>query len=285
MTMRAWVHLAAASVLVVAPASSQLATVSGTSFDIDIGGRVAVIDRSSAKLKILSGTGTMLQEMGGTGWSQDQFDRPAGVWARNGIDIFVADEFNHRIQRFDRSLNFVSTLSTRESDNPDERFGYPRGVTVSRHGELYILDGENIRVLKINRVNQFERAFGGFDAGAGRLTHPRQIAVGPRDRIYVLDGTRVVVFDSFGNFIGLLPVADDAAPTALFADDNGILIAGRHSLLWFNGDEQVAGTTPVPETGNGASTILSCAYREKEAYLLTEHGMVTVSAPAGWQER
>jgi hypothetical protein len=284
MNGRAWILLAAAVASFPAPAIAQPAAVTGTAFDIDIGGRITVVDRASAKLRIVSPSGEVLQEMGGAGWTQDQFDRPSGVWARNGIDVYVADEFNHRIQRFDRSLNFVSTLSTRDSDNPDERFGYPRGVAVSRHGELYVLDGENVRVVKINRSNQFERSFGGFDAGAGRLADPRQISAGPRDRIYVLDGTRVLVFDPFGNFIGGLPIAPEFFPASLYADDSGILVAGKGSLLWLNADEQVAGVTKIPESEGGAFAIHACAFRGKEAYLLTDRGLMTAQAPSGWQE-
>src|SRR5437867_9667221 len=116
---------------------------SGERIDIDIYGNIYILSADRNTLKVLSKDRTLKREIGGSGWENDQFDRPTGVWARNGIDVFVADYGNHRIQRFDRNLNYVSTLYTRDNPNPEERFGYPTDVAVSRLGDLFICDTEN----------------------------------------------------------------------------------------------------------------------------------------------
>jgi hypothetical protein len=202
------------------------------------------------------------------------------VWARNGINVFVADYGNHRIQRFDRNLNFVSSLSTRERDDPAERFGYPTDVALSRLGELYICDGENARIVKVDRSNRVERSFGGFDAGEGRLHKPRTIEIGPKDRVYVLDGARIMVFDSFGNFIHQVADGMFQGPTVMFADQNGLVALNSDMMYCFDGEDRLRKSVPLESViAEGAGTVRSMAFAAGRCYLLTEGGLFVAGDP------
>ena len=185
-------------------ASCQTPSIHGTSISVDLAGVMTVVDSHACTVRQYSPAGALLREIGGQGWGNDQFDRPAGVWAKNGIDVFIADYGNHRIQRFDNALAYVSTLATRDNSDPDKRFGYPTAVSLSRLGDLFLCDGENNRVAKVGSSNQVDLTFGGYGAGSGRLTQPVQIDCGPNDDVYVLDPPRIVVFDTFGNYIAEL---------------------------------------------------------------------------------
>jgi DNA-binding beta-propeller fold protein YncE len=206
------------------------------SCNIDLYGNIYVIDAVQNTLTLMTKARDTIRTIGGAGWQDSQFDRPAAVWAQNGIDVFVADYGNHRIQRFDRSLSFVSSFSTRESENAEIRFGYPTGVALSRLGDLYICDSENARCLKVNRSNAVERSFGGFDAGEGRLIRPSQLACGPDDRVYVLDESRIVVFDAFGNYLQALHPDLLTVPTALFATADRVVVGQGKTIFCFDRD-------------------------------------------------
>lgn len=271
------------------PARSQsptLAGLKGTAVDVDINGRICLLDEEKSTITLFSKDGGKLGEVGGTGWESNQFDAPRGLWARNSIDIFVADAGNHRIQRFDRNLNYVSTLYTRESANPDERFGYPSDVALSRQGDLYICDTENSRILKVSGLSRVERSFGGFDAGRGRLTRPRQVEIGPGDRIYVLDGKRVVVFDAFGNFSRDFDFDLEEEHTILFADTKGLLIVGGDTLYWLDEFDRLVLTagleTLVPPA---MGEVRGMAVSGEMLYILMQDGMVTLPDPRIPQEK
>jgi DNA-binding beta-propeller fold protein YncE len=227
------------------PGTPKVVPVIGTKVDVDLYGNIYVINSDLNTLTLFSKEGTLVRRIGGSGWLNDQFDRPAGVWARNGIDLFIADYGNHRIQRFDRNLNYVSTFYTRDSDNPDERFGYPFDVALSRMGDLYICDGENLRILKVNGLNLVEKEFGGFGGGKGRLQKPTGVEIGPRDFLYILDGGRVVVFDSFGNYVRELCEGLFRNPASVFADDNSIAVLDDDTLYCFDRNERPAGVFSV----------------------------------------
>src|SRR5258706_7627947 len=168
---------------------------------VDPQGNVYVIDAGTSKLVKLSKNWKVLESVGGYGWTDQEFDHPGDVSAPNGLDVYVADYGNHRIQRFDRDLSLLSSFSTREDADASVRFGYPQGVAQSRFGSIFITDGENRRILKVNTSGSVEQEFGDLGGGEGRLASPSRIRIGGDDRLFVQDSNRIVVFDIFGNFI------------------------------------------------------------------------------------
>jgi DNA-binding beta-propeller fold protein YncE len=173
--------------------------------DYDVAGNIYVVDRVGNMLVKFSPRGDSVRAVSGFGRGQLQFDSPAGVCARRGNDIYVADYNNHRVQRFNRMLDYITTISTRDDPDERKRFGYPRDVAVTRQGDLMIVDGENRRILKIDAFGKVERAFGDLNAGAGRLVDPSQIEVDDEDNVYVLDRDRILQFDPFGSFVRDVP--------------------------------------------------------------------------------
>ncbi len=170
-----------------------------TALSIDPLGNVFVVDGGANEVYKFKKDGSFILKVGGAGWGNESFDAPAGIASPNGLDVYIADYGNHRVQRFDMNLNYVSSIKQHDIDVKD-RLGYPKGVAVDRFGALYVIDGENTRVVKIKN-NTIEGIIGGLDAGEGRLHDPSQIQISDDDIIYVLDNGSIIEFDLFGNFI------------------------------------------------------------------------------------
>jgi hypothetical protein len=252
--------------------------------ETDINGNFYVLRPGKNMIEVVGRDRVRRNTIGGAGWENDQFDRPSGIWARNGIDVFVADYGNHRIQRFDRNLNYISTLSTRESANPDERFGYPTDVTLSRLGFLYVCDSENSRVVKINQFGQVERTFGGFGAGEGRLLAPTRIQCGPDDCILVQDGVRILVYDNFGNYLRLLG-GGFHPPVTLYADDKRVVVTDSSRVFLFDSELSVSAALPVESTcGLRGSAIMALTCSQDSIFVLTSDRIVGISDPATSQD-
>ena len=195
-----------------------------SSFDYDIEGNFYVVDREASMLVKYSPEGDSIEAVSGRGRDDLQFDNPVAVFARRGTDIYVADELNHRIQRFDHNLDFVSTLYTREDAEERNRFGYPRDVAVTRQGDVLVVDGENRRVVKFNAFGAADWSIGGISNGAGRLVDPIAVEIDSRDFVYVLDRNRIAVFDPFGSYLADVGLPLDGAPLS-FSIDNDTLVA------------------------------------------------------------
>ncbi len=171
-----------------------------SSFYINSSGHIYVTDSGTDEVYKLDTTGTVLKFIGGFGWDNGSFDDPVDVFATS-LTVYVCDKNNHRVQRFDKDLNFIEMLSTKEKENSDEHFGYPVGAVTSGQGDLFILDAENKRILKFDLFGNFIQNFGGFDYGDYSLSNPGSMAVFSSSNLFVLDDNSLFVFDLFGNGI------------------------------------------------------------------------------------
>ncbi len=172
-----------------------------SAFAMDPTGNFFVLEMGPDRVFKLSGDGTKLVEIGGYGWSDHTFDHPMDICAQNGLDVYVADYNNHRIQRFDKNLNFVSSFEAPLDLRDEQAFGYPKSVAISNSGFLFFIDGDNKQIIKLTNANEIERTFGGVGSGEGKLENPSRIRVDAQDRVYVLDGRTIVVFDLYGNYL------------------------------------------------------------------------------------
>ncbi|HVZ38195.1 MAG TPA: NHL repeat-containing protein [Candidatus Kapabacteria bacterium] len=195
--------------------------------DRDVQGNIYVVDRTANAVVEFSPAGDSIHAVSGFGNGDLQFDEPVAVCASRGNDVYVADLNNHRIQRFNRTLDYVSTIYTREDPDERKRIGYPRDVVVTRQGDLLVIDGENHRVAKVNVLGQVERSFGDIKAGWGTLVDPQRIEVDESDNIYVLDRGRVVKFDPFGSFVAQFPMSANG-PLAIAAAQDTMTVTYQH---------------------------------------------------------
>lgn len=143
------------------------------------------------------------KRIGGYGWGNETFDSPIKIFT-DPLNIFVADFNNHRIQRYDKYLNFAGSMHNRNDADETRRFGFPLGVVQSSQGDLFILDSENKRILKFNSSGNFYNSFGGFDYGNFALNEPKDISIDNENRIYILDKNNIKVFDDFGTGVTII---------------------------------------------------------------------------------
>jgi hypothetical protein len=202
-----------------------------SAFTITAAGIIYVSDAASDEVYKLDTLGNYLRDVGGYGWDEGAFDQPVDVFA-NPLSVYVSDKNNHRIQKFDKDLNFISLLYTRESDNPAERFGYPLSAVTSNQGDLFILDSENKRILKFDLFGHFVLNFGGFDSGNYALVNPEKMVVSPSNTLFVLDGKKIVVFDQYGNGVNELQTGSELKSINLVF--NNLLLNTDNKILMSN---------------------------------------------------
>lgn len=240
-------------------------------FSMDPAGFTYVLDMESDQLMKLSTEGKLLQSIGGYGWSEVSFDQPADVSSPNGLDVYVADYGNHRIQHFDRNLNFVSTLFFRDKEDVNERFGYPRSVAVSRLGELFLIDGENIRIVKVVDNNTFDRAFGGQGSGKGRLQNPSRVRVSITDQVYVQDGNTLKLFDVFGNYIRTIGEGMFSSLRTFTLDRKNVYVLDSCTLRVFDEHGSMEDSTAVTPPLTEGCDINDIAVQGSTVYFLGPH--------------
>lgn len=177
--------------------------------------------------------------VGGYGWTSTTFDNPTGL-ATDGLNLYISDYGNHRLLRFDSNLNFISTFATRDTSFTDARFGYPLGVALSRLGDLFVLDGDNLRVVKFSGNVRYERSFGDIDDQRSRLRQPGKILVGPNDHVFVLEPNRLLEFDYFGHYVRTIGENIFSEACGFCFVRGGIVVVTHSVLFWFSDRGELA---------------------------------------------
>lgn len=117
--------------------------------------------------------------------------------------LFVVDNGNNRVQKFDNAGNFIILWGAFGSANGN--FHNPTGVACDAKGDVWVVDTNNHRVQKFDgKLGGYIMKFGSRGNGEGQFNAPWGIAIDRvRGYIYVVDSAnfRVQKFDMAGEFI------------------------------------------------------------------------------------
>ena len=245
-----------------------------SSFYMSSSGFLYVTDSDKNELYKLDTLGNVVKDCGGYGWDEGTFDDPVDVFA-TPLNVYVCDKNNNRIERFDKDLNFISQLYTRESDNKSERFGYPASCATSNLGDLFILDTENKRIIKFDLFGNFIMNFGGFDAGIYALSNPKKFSISFNNFLFVLDGKRIVVFDHYGNGISAFNSDNDLIGINIIF--NEMTVNSNKKIFIANLKDQFSLNEIVLDELDEDTAIVSSLIFNNKLYVLTPEKIIIYS--------
>jgi DNA-binding beta-propeller fold protein YncE len=166
-------------------------------------GSLYVADTSNHRIQHLRADGTVLQvwgefadvtqseALGGT------FNEPWGIAVAPDGSVYVADTWNHRVQHFSATGEFLDMYGAFGQAETAFDFWGPRAVAVDSKGRVFVADTGNKRVVVFDSRGQPVGEFGGVGLEPGQLDEPVGLAVDSRGRVYVADtwNQRIQVFE------------------------------------------------------------------------------------------
>jgi len=167
-------------------------------------GSLYVVDTDNSRIQHLSAQGEVLQVWGAF-VDATQGDAPGGSFNQPwgiavGLDgsVYVADTWNHRIQKFTAQGEFVKMWGYfGQAEAPDAFWG-PRDVAVDSAGRVFITDTGNKRVVVFTADGEYVTQFGSAGMGPGQFDEPVGLAVDLAGLVYVADtwNQRIQVFQA-----------------------------------------------------------------------------------------
>lgn len=129
-------------------------------------------------------------------------NQPWGIAVDQAGNVFVADTWNHRIQKFDATGKFISmwgsVADTRGNAQTQlSQFYGPRSIAIDPQGNVYVTDTGNKRVLKFNSNGEPIAGYGGVGSEDGQFQEPVGLAFDKEGNVYVADtwNQRIQKFD------------------------------------------------------------------------------------------
>ena len=90
-------------------------------------------------------------EFGERGDAQGQFVWPAGIAVDSQQNVFVTDEWVHRVSVFTPEGDFLRMFGT--AGNGDCQFNRPSGIAIDGNDDIYVVDTLNHRVQKLSLIH------------------------------------------------------------------------------------------------------------------------------------
>lgn len=237
-----------------------------SSFFITANGNVYVTDSYKNEILLLDTLGNEIKSIGGYGWDDNSFDDPSDIFA-DPLTVYVADKNNHSLKRFDKNLNFISSLYKRDSQNLEEQFGYPNSCATSNQGDLYFIDSENNRIMKFDVFGNFITSFGGLDAGKYQLNNPKQLAISSANNVYVIDDKSIIYFDHYGNGINKIELTIQPKSIRILFDT--LVITCENDIYISNLKAQEIKLNIVDFSGFKINNMVSALSLNSKLYILT----------------
>lgn len=167
---------------------------------VDPEGRVFVVGFYDSRVQVFDSGGKLLRTIGGKGRRKGRFTDPTDV-AVAGDAILVADAYNHRLQKFSRSGEFIAAWGSRTARflRRDSALGVPTGVAVDENGRIHVADSANKRVVLLDPHGRFLGDWKMPDDRRPKVYSPTRVAVfgdkvlavdTANDRILVLEVTQ-----------------------------------------------------------------------------------------------
>ena len=122
--------------------------------------------------------GKFIRAWGKKGSGEGEFNLPHAVAVDKQGRVYVGDRENHRMQIFDGDGKFLAQW---------KHVGSPWGIVITEDQSIYMCDGHNNRILRLNTKGEILGVLGAPGKLPGQLDFSHHMAIGPSGSIYVAE--------------------------------------------------------------------------------------------------
>ena len=143
-------------------------------------------------------------QFGSSGSGIGQFSHPMMDAVDSSGNVWVADAYNNRIEKFSSTGTWLASYGKEGSSETEVQFKEPVGIAINQKtGNVYVGDQNNNRVVELSSSGKLEHVFGKAGTGAGEFKEADGVAIDSKGNVWVTDSAneRVNEFSETGTFI------------------------------------------------------------------------------------
>ena len=142
-----------------------------------------------------------ISTFGSYGEEPGQFIWPVGIALDQDTNVYVTDEWLHRITKYDKDGEYLSHWGIHGFE--DGELNRPSGISIGQDATMYIVDSHNNRVQKFSPDGKFLGKFGTAGSSDGEFNLPWGICLDADDNVFIADwrNDRVQSFTKDGKWL------------------------------------------------------------------------------------
>jgi sugar lactone lactonase YvrE len=237
---------------------------SGNLYIADTGDHAVAKVNTSGTLSYFAGTGTSGTITAGAATSS-KLNSPAGVAFDGSGNAYIADSGNHEVLKVNTSGTLSIFAGTGTSGTitagtaTSSKLNSPTGVAVDSSGNVYIADGGNHAVLKVNTSGSLAYFAGTGTSGStndnnnsaatsAKLKTPYGVAWDSSSNVYIADSGNDVILKVTAS-TGKIAIITGTVGTASYSGDNGAATSATESAAKGVAVDS-SGNVYIADTGN-----------------------------------
>ncbi len=126
-----------------------------------------------------------ISTFGAYGEEAGQFIWPVGIALDKDTNVYVTDEWLHRVTKYDKDGEYLTHWGIQGSGNGE--LNRPSGIAISREDTIYIVDSRNNRVQTFNLEGTFLGKFGSSGSDNGQFNLPWGMCLDKDSNVFVAD--------------------------------------------------------------------------------------------------
>ncbi len=167
-----------------------------------------------------------ITEFGGYGEEAGQFIWPMACALDKDTNVYVTDEYLHRVTIFNKDGDYLSHWGTHGSG--DGELDRPAGIII-RDDVVIIVDSRNNRVQKFTLDGEYISQFGSHGKGNGQFDTPWGICLDKEGNIFVADwrNDRIQSFTNDGQWLASFGYTGSGGDASIAREHGGIRVVQR----------------------------------------------------------
>jgi sugar lactone lactonase YvrE len=179
---------------------------------------------------------------GSAGTGNGQFAHPGDIAVDATGNLWVADENNNRIEKFNPVGEYLTKFGSSGTGNG--QLSRPTALAIDSKGNIWVTDAGNKRVQEFNEKGEYLTKFGSSGTGNGQFgaAGPEGIAIDSKGNLWVSDtsSSRLEEFNSAGAFLKV--IGAKGGEPGQFSEPTGIDISPANNVFvadWANSRVEV----------------------------------------------